>query len=72
MPGETAKHSAISSKRAIATAQAEPILNERRRHRDRPFDAQRLPSATLADLDLLRFEGEYLAAALAPDVLAAN
>ncbi len=62
----------IGPRRATATAQDERVLNERRRHRDRPFDVQRLPSVTLADLDLRRFEDEYLAAAVAPDVLAAN
>ncbi|MBI4865077.1 MAG: putative DNA binding domain-containing protein [Candidatus Riflebacteria bacterium] len=62
----------IGSRRGIATAQDERILNERRRHRDRPFDVQPLPSATVGDLDRVRFESEYLPAAFAPDVLAAN
>jgi ATP-dependent DNA helicase RecG len=62
----------VGPRRGIATAQDERILNERRRHRDRPFDIQPVQGATLADLDLERFEREYLPAAVAPDVLAAN
>ena len=62
----------VGPRQGYATAQDERILNERRRHRDRPFDIQPVQSATLADLDLQRFEREYLPAAVAPDVLAAN
>lgn len=59
-------------RRGLASAQDERILNERRRHRDRPFDVQPLPDATLDDLDHLRFEQEYLPSVVARDVLAAN
>ena len=59
-------------RRAIASAQDERILNERRRHGDRPFDLQRVASAKQSDLDLRRFDEEYLPVAVAPDVLAAN
>lgn len=62
----------VGPRRAIATAQDERVLNERRRHRDRPFDVHKLPSATLSDLDLRRFETEYLVAAVDPEVLSAN
>ena len=62
----------VGPRRGIATAQDERILNERRRHRDRPFDVQPVPSAVLDDLDLKRFSSEYLPAAVAPDVLEAN
>jgi len=62
----------IGSRRGLATAQDERILNERRRFRDLPFDAQPAPSASLADLNQLLFEQEYLANAFAPDILAAN
>ncbi|QVL48378.1 MAG: ATP-binding protein [Thiocapsa sp.] len=34
-------------RRGLASAQDERILNERRRHRDRPFDVQAVPSATI-------------------------
>jgi len=59
-------------RRGLATAQDERILNERRRHRDRPFDIQPVREATPEDLDRLRFEQEYLPSLVARDVLAAN
>jgi ATP-dependent DNA helicase RecG len=59
-------------RRGLATAQDERILNERRRHRDKPFDVQPIPSATLAQLSRVRFEHEYLPALVAPDVIEAN
>lgn len=59
-------------RRGLATAQDERILNERRRHRDRPFDIQPVPSARLAQLSRVRFEHEYLPALVAPDVIEAN
>ncbi len=62
----------VGPRRGVASAQDERILNEKRRHRDRPFDVQPAPSATLADLDRRFFEEVYLPAAFAPDVLLAN
>jgi ATP-dependent DNA helicase RecG len=59
-------------RRGLASAQDERILNERRRHRDRPFDVQPVSGATLNDLDRLRFEQEYLPSLVARDVLQAN
>lgn len=59
-------------RKGIASAQDERILNERRRHRDKPFDVQPVTSATIDDLDCTRFESEYLPAAVAPDILEAN
>ena len=59
-------------RRGLATAQDERILNERRRHRDRPFDIHPLTSAKLTHLSRVLFEHEYLPALVAPDVLAAN
>ncbi len=59
-------------RRGLASAQDERILNERRRHRDRPFDIQSIADATLDDLDHLRFEQEYLPSVVARDVLAGN
>jgi ATP-dependent DNA helicase RecG len=59
-------------RRAIATAQDERILNEKRRFRDIPFDVQPLPSCELSSLSRVLFEQEYLPNAVAPDVLAAN
>ena len=62
----------VGPRRAIATAQDERILNEKRRFRDRTFDAHPLASSTIADLSRTRFEEEYLTAAFAREVLAAN
>lgn len=59
-------------RRGLATAQDERILNEKRRHYDRPFDVQPLREAGLEELDRLRFEQEYLPALVARDVLEAN
>lgn len=59
-------------RRGLASAQDERILNERRRHRDRPYDIQSVGDATLDELDRLRFEQEYLPSLVARDVLAAN
>lgn len=65
-------HIRIGPRRGIASAQDERVLNERRRHLDRPFDVQPVRSAGLSDLDRQRFEIEYLPAAFAPDIVAAN
>lgn len=65
-------HIRIGPRRGIASAQDERILNEKRRHRDLPFDAQPVPSAALSDLNRRGFEEEYLPSALAPDALAVN
>ncbi len=62
----------IGPRRGIATAQDERLLNERRRHRDLPFELQPVPSSTVADLNRRMFEEEYLPLAVARDVLAAN
>lgn len=59
-------------RRGLATAQDERILNERRRHRDRPFDIQPMRDSALDELDRLRFEQEYLPSLVARDVLDAN
>lgn len=59
-------------RRGLATAQDERILNERRRHRDRPFDVQPVDEAVMGELDRLRFELEYLPSLVARDVLDAN
>jgi ATP-dependent DNA helicase RecG len=62
----------IGSRRGTSTVQDERILNEKRRHRDLPFDIQPFPSATLQDISRVLFEEEYLPNAFAPDVLEAN
>ena len=65
-------HIRIGPRRAIASAQDERVLNEKRRHRDRPYDVQPVTTATVDDLDRSRFDSEYLPAAVAPDMLEAN
>jgi len=62
----------VGPRRAVASAQEERVLNEKRRYRDIPFDAQRLPSCDLSALSRLLFEQEYLPNAVAPDILATN
>lgn len=59
-------------RRSLASAQEERILNERRRHRDLPFDLQPVSFATLEDLNRTIFETQYLPAAFSPDVIHAN
>ena len=59
-------------RRTVASAQDERVLNEKRKYRDSHFDARPLPTASLADLSLVRFEEEYLPGALEPEALAAN
>ena len=62
----------VGSRRAIATIQDERILNEKRRYRDPHFDAIPIPTARIEDLDLRRFEEEYLPQAVDPATLAEN
>ena len=62
----------VGPRRAVASAQDERILNEKRRHRDPHFDARPVPAASLRDLRVGRFEDEYLPAAVDPETLAAN
>lgn len=62
----------VGPRRALATAQDERILNEKRRTRDPHFDALTVPTTSIDDLDLGRFETEYLPIAFDRRVLAAN
>ncbi len=62
----------VGPRRALATQQDERILNERRRHHDRSFDAQPVIGCALDELDRRVFEGVYLPALVARDVLDAN
>lgn len=59
-------------RRDIASRQDERILDERRRHRDLPFDLQPVSFATMADLHRATFETEYLPGAFSADTLEAN
>ena len=65
-------HVRTGARRGVATEQDERILNERRRHGQRPFDLEPIPSAKMSDLNLTFFENDYLPQAFAPDVLDAN
>ena len=65
-------HIRTGPRRSIATAQDERILNEKRRHGDRPFDVQPVPTAGVPDLNLTQFENEYLAQAFSEEVRIAN
>ena len=62
----------VGPRRALASAQDERILNEKRRHGDAPFDARPVRGAKLADLDLPRFQYLYLPRAFDAEVLARN
>jgi ATP-dependent DNA helicase RecG len=65
-------HIRIGPRRGIASAQDERILNEKRRYRDLPFDAQPVSSARLSDLNKRIFEEDYLPSAFASEILSAN
>jgi len=54
-------------RRGLASAQDERILNEKRRHLDRAFDATPVYGCPLDELDRLTFEREFLPQAIAPD-----
>jgi ATP-dependent DNA helicase RecG len=62
----------VGPRRAVASAEEERLLNERRRRFDLPFDARSCPGAQLDDLDQTVFVRAYLPAAIDPDVLAQN
>ncbi len=62
----------VGPRRAIASAQDERILNERRRYRDSHYDSSAVRMATIDDLRVGRFMDEYLPAAVDAETLAAN
>lgn len=62
----------VGPRRAIATPDEERRLIERRRAQDLPFDQQPVTGFTVDDLDLARFQREYLPFAVAPEVLEEN
>jgi len=67
-----AVHIRIGARQGIATTQDEVRLREKRIHGDRPFDLQPVPTSGVSDLDLTRFENEYLPQAFSSDARAAN
>ncbi len=62
----------VGPRRAIATAEEERRLTERRRAGELPFDLHPLGYATLDDLDLDLFIREYLPSAVESSILAQN
>jgi ATP-dependent DNA helicase RecG len=62
----------VGPRRAIATAEEERRLSEKRRFRDLPFDLHPVSSASLDDLDLELFRRSYLPSSVSADVLAQN
>jgi len=62
----------VGPRRAIATAEEERRLAERRRAGELPFDLRSLGYATLDDLDLDLFIREYLPGAVDSSILAQN
>ena len=62
----------IGSRRGTATAQDERFLNEKRKYGNLPYDLHPVPSAAVSDLDMARFEHEYLPGPFSPETLAAN
>ena len=62
----------VGPRRAIASAQEERILIEKRRYNNLPFDLSPIPPAKLSDLSKSIFENEYLPSAFAADILEAN
>jgi len=62
----------VGPRRALATAEEERRLNEKRRSRDLPFDIRAVPSATLEDLDLDLVRRVYLPSFLPTEMLEQN
>jgi len=62
----------VGPRRSIATAEEERRLVEKRRWGTLTFDAQPVVGAHLDDLDLTRFQVEYLPSAVSPEALAEN
>ncbi|MSO99875.1 MAG: transcriptional regulator [Acetobacteraceae bacterium] len=62
----------IGPLRGYATAEEERRLTEKRRWGNLPFDQQPVAGTSLSDLNLPRFQEEYLPAVVPPDVLAEN
>lgn len=62
----------VGPRRAIASAEEERRLNEKRQARDLPFDLRPVFSATVSDLIIELFRQAYLPVAVAPDILEEN
>lgn len=62
----------VGPRRAIASAEEERRLLEKRQWGNLPFDARGVRGSSLSDLDLRRFQLEYLDAAVSPEALEQN
>ena len=62
----------IGPRRAQATAEEERTLTEKRRWGNAPYDMHGIPNSAESDLDLKRFELEYLPSVVPQEVLEAN
>jgi ATP-dependent DNA helicase RecG len=62
----------VGPRLAVATAEEERRLAEKRRSRDLPFDISPVRTASINDLDLDMFERVYLPSSVAHDVLEQN
>ncbi len=62
----------VGTRRAIATAEEERRLSEKRRARDLPFDIWPVSSASIDDLDTELFRRVYLPSALPIEILEQN
>ncbi len=60
------------SRRGLASAQDERILNEKRRSRDARYELRPAPRARMQDLSITRFKEDYLRHAFSKEVLTAN
>lgn len=62
----------VGPRRAIASAEEERRLTEKRRARDLPYDLRPAPSAAVGDLDLDIFRKTYLPASIPGEILEQN
>lgn len=62
----------VGPRRAMATAEEERRLTEKRRSRDLPFDLRPISSSTLEDLDFDLFRRVYLPSSLPAEILGQN
>ena len=62
----------VGPRRAIATAEEERRLTEKRSSRDLPFDIRPISSVDLEALDFNLFHQVYLPSSIAPDILEQN
>lgn len=62
----------VGPRRALATGQEERILLEKRQWGNLPYDAQPCHGVKLADIDMARFQLEFLPSVIPADVLVQN